>query len=215
MPLDKWAPLRKQLDGWQFTNNFAVNVGDETGPLFSYSHGNLTVHTPVLTFSTSKWPMAMMVLGLVADGTIASLDDRVNKYLKWWSNSTDELKSRITVRQLLSFTSGFGGGSAGSEELTNTCMDNTSLPLAHDYMACAQHLYETTNLTGLPGLAFSYNSFHLQFAGAVAVAASGLNIQQVLNKYFYAPCKHHRVRTMLRARMRRPFRTWPPPTTFL
>ena len=41
-PKDPWAPVREQLDGWQFTDDFAVTVGNASGPLFQYTHGNMT-----------------------------------------------------------------------------------------------------------------------------------------------------------------------------
>ena len=75
----KWRPLREQLDGWVLTDNFAVTVGDASGPKFHYTHGNFSLHTRVSTASTSKWPLAMMVVGLVKDGTIRSLDARANE----------------------------------------------------------------------------------------------------------------------------------------
>ena len=73
-PKDPWAPVREQLDGWQFTDNFAVTVGNTSGPLFQYTHGNMTLNSPVGTASTSKWPLAMMFVGLVQDGTIGTRD---------------------------------------------------------------------------------------------------------------------------------------------
>lgn len=83
---DRWQPLRDLLDGWQFTKNYAVNVGTTMqGQEFLYQHGNMTMHTPVGTLSTSKWPSAMMMAGLVNDGTIESLDDLASKYIKWWT----------------------------------------------------------------------------------------------------------------------------------
>jgi len=42
-------------------------------------------------------------------------------------------------------------------------------------------------LVGTPGHVYSYNSNHLQLAAAVAVAASGLDIQQVIHKYLVKP----------------------------
>ena len=80
-PKDKWTPLRTLLDGWLFTKNYAVNVGTVDGSEFVYTHGNMTMDTPVGTLSTSKWPSAMMMAGLVNDGTIESLDDKASKYL--------------------------------------------------------------------------------------------------------------------------------------
>ena len=84
-PPDKWAPLREQLDGWVLNDNFAVMIGDSSGPLLHYLHGDFTVRTKVGTASTSKWPLAMMFVGLVADGTIHSLDAKANEYVLWWT----------------------------------------------------------------------------------------------------------------------------------
>jgi len=42
-------------------------------------------------------------------------------------------------------------------------------------------------LIGTPGQVYSYNSNHLQIAAAVAVAVTGLNIQQVITKYLVQP----------------------------
>ena len=107
-----WAPLKEQLDGWLLTENFGVTVGNASGPLFEYTHGNFSLtETKCSLASTSKWPGAMMFTGLVADGTISSLDDKANKYVSWWTKNASDMKSNVTLRQLLSFTSGFGSGS--------------------------------------------------------------------------------------------------------
>ena len=149
---DAWAPVRAALDGWQFTDNFAVTVGNASGPLFHYTHGNFSLDTPVETASTSKWPLAMMMVGLVADGTIGSLDDKASKYVPWWTTDPKDLKSTVTLRHLLSFTSAFGGGIPGQENTTKTCMDSNKTT---DYMACAQQIYAQTNLSGTPGAFYS------------------------------------------------------------
>jgi hypothetical protein len=174
-PVDKWGPLREQLDGWVLTDNFAVTIGDATGPLFEYAHGNFTLDRLVGTASTSKWPLAMMFVGLVADGTIRSLDAKASEYVSWWATEAGDLKSQVTLRQLLSFTSGFGTGAPGQGNSSEMCMGSSASGL--DYDDCAQQVYLATNLSGTPGKSYTYNSVHLQLAGAVAMAASGLGIQ--------------------------------------
>lgn len=171
------------------TTNFSVVVGNATHPkLFEYNHGNMTLDTPVLTASTSKWPMAMMIVGLVDDGTIKSLDDYAHSYVPWWSTDVaNDAKATITLRQLLSFTSGFGSGSPGQENGTDTCMDNSTLYPGATYDSCARMIYDNTTLSGTPGSTFSYNSVHLQLAGAIATHASGLTIQEVITKYLITP----------------------------
>lgn len=152
----------------------------EDGTVFNYTHGNFSVHTKVETASTSKWPMAMALAGLVDDGTISSFDDPVHKYAPWWSSDAHDPRSRVTFRHLLSFTSGFGDGSPGQENGTTTCMDNSTV----DFMSCTKHIYNTTKMIGVPGMVYSYNSVHLQLAGAVALEASGINnIQALVRKY--------------------------------
>lgn len=110
----KWKPLKDQLDGWVFTKNFGFTVGDASGPLFEYTHGDFSLETTKCELaSTSKWPLAMMFVGLVNDGTIHSLDALANEYVPWWTKNASDPKSEITLRHLLSFTSGFGEGTPG------------------------------------------------------------------------------------------------------
>ena len=218
-----WQPLRDQLEAWKFTDDFAVTIGTaNAGRIFSYTHGDFTLHTRVETASTSKWPSAMMLVGLVHDGTIRSLDARACEYLEWWTCDPRDQKSRVTLAHLLSFTSGFGGGAPGlagkarvrsagkggalsagkaralsagkARALSDAPPDEASClgSKTADFMHCAKTIYTSTErLEGEPGTVYSYNSNHLQLAGAVAVAASGLSIAQVIDKYLLQPYAMH------------------------
>lgn len=194
---DKWAPLTELLKGWEYTKNFAVQVGTaEEGQVYLYQAGNMTMHTPVGTASTSKWPSAMMVAGLVNDGTISSLDDLCSKYFDWWTTDEKDPRSRVQIKHLLSFTSGFGGGHPGNEHVNvgrrpsykiralagefdppkptpAVCIDEPK----KDIEDCAKAIYTYVNHTGEPGTVYAYNSYHLQLAGAIAAKASNLPIQ--------------------------------------
>jgi hypothetical protein len=57
----------------------------------------------------------------------------------------------------------------------------------NDFMRCAEALYNNVQHTEEPGTAWAYISTHLQFAGAMAVAASGLPIEKLYPKYLYKP----------------------------
>merc|ERR1719183_283448 len=141
----------------------------------------------------------MMFAGLVNDGTIASLDELVSDFLPWWTTDTRDMRSAVTFRMLLSFTSGFGGGHPGEEANTRAARqwrlaNNASLARGNlqerlrveageqaaakcdaklgNIMDCAQSIYENVKLIGTPGKVYSYNSNHLQLAAAVAMAAS-------------------------------------------
>ena len=126
-----------------------------------------------------------MITGLVKDQTISSLDDFAHTYVPWWDKTGD--KGQVTLRQLLSFTSGFGEGTPGNENATSTCMDNATNYPGVTFDSCAQMIYENTTLHGTPGKTFSYNSVHLQLAGAVATHAANMTIQQVVSKYLLGP----------------------------
>jgi len=52
---------------------------------------------------------------------------------------------------------------------------------------CAKSIYGGVKLIGTPGKVYSYNSNHLQIAAAVSVAASGLGIEAVIEKYLLTP----------------------------
>ena len=124
---------------------------------FDYAHGKWKRHSVIETASTSKWPMAMMFAGLVKDGSIASLDDYASDYVPWWSKdlschnvSECDAKGNITIRHLLSFTSGFDTGEvlavvAGGGQNATKCLQNSK----NDYEECAKHIYHHLNLRGL------------------------------------------------------------------
>merc|ERR1719313_2530960 len=109
----------------------------------------------------------MMFVGLVNDGTIKSLDDPAHKYVTWWTSDPKDKRSRVTLRHLLSFTSGFGGGAPGlagqtvkdnvDDASATKCLNNRF----GNYLSCAQAIYETVSMLGEPGTVYSYNSYHL------------------------------------------------------
>jgi CubicO group peptidase (beta-lactamase class C family) len=193
-----WDGLAAQLDAWPLsgTGGFGVTVGDADGIRFEYTRAPFSAHAAVETASTSKWPMAMMFTGLVRDGTIASLDDHASDYVPWWSSdrtcgnvSACDAKGNITIRHLLSFTSGFdtgevpGGGGGGSANATKCLMNSKN-----DYERCAKDIYHNLNLTGPPGNTFAYNSIHLQLMGVVALHATKMkSAQEIFHKYFVVP----------------------------
>lgn len=80
---DAWASLREGIDAWRaldFDADFAVNVGTATGTEFLYSPDGFSMHTEMEGASLSKWPAAVMIAGLVEDGTM-SFDDKANKFV--------------------------------------------------------------------------------------------------------------------------------------
>jgi len=118
----------------------------------------------------------MTISGLVQEGVLA-YDDKVSKHLPWWTTDPQDSRSAITLQDLLSFQSGYM-----AEHYVNCSSDASA-----DYVTCVKELYETAEHSTAPATAFAYLSIHLQFAGAVAVAASGLDPDELFQKYLYAP----------------------------
>lgn len=179
--VDGWEGVRPLLDAWQSTGwdvNFSVNAGNTEGTLFTHTEGSVSMNSRLLGASLSKWPAAMTVSGLVAEGKV-NFEDKVNKYLDWWSKDPKDTRSNVTLRNLLTFQSGY------VQDGEVLCAEDPSA----DYLRCARKLYESKTMREhvAPGTTFAYLSCHLQFAGAVAVAASGLNPKELFEKYFYGP----------------------------
>jgi hypothetical protein len=175
---DAWAPVREGVEAWAALNldaRFSINAGDETGAKFKWiTKDGFTERTVMSGASLSKWPSAVMISGLVNDG-IMSYDDPANKYLDWWSKDPRDSRSKITLRQLLSFTSGY------SDDESSGC------GFGGQFLECAQKLYEATEHKYEAGTHWAYLSCHLQFAGAMAVAASGKPIYELFSEYLYKP----------------------------
>jgi len=174
-----WEALQEGISAWaemSFDADFAVNVGDHTGTLFEWSTPGFSMDTTRMPgASLSKWPASVMISGLVNDG-IMSFDDRVNKYVTWWAKEDEDPRSKVTLRHLLSFTSGY--------------LDDADVKCASkngDFMDCAHQLYNASAKYEAPGRTWQYLSCHLQFAGAMAVAASGVPIHKLFEKYLYRP----------------------------
>ena len=191
-----WDYLRAEIEGWPYTDGFALEVGDASGQLFLYERGNFTLDTRLETASTSKWPIATMFTNMVNDGVFPSLDVKASDVLDWWTTNISDPRSRVTLRNCLSFTSGFGGGKPGEMDARlglrgldqrlhedAPCMDD---PIK-DYVTCGKQVYENVKVEGEPGTVFAYNSYHFKLAGAMAVTKTGMDIQSLVKKYLLEP----------------------------
>ena len=183
---DIWAPLRAGAEAWhalQFDGEFSVNVGSDQGTLFRWeSPGFSSSKTRMAGASLSKWPAAIMISGLVNDGTL-HWDDLASKHLSWWTKDPKDPRSRIQLKHLLSFTSGYTTDGSASMR----CAEGVAVK--DQYMACAESLYDNLGAKHSyePATTWAYLGCHLQFAGAMAVAASGLEIDHLFERYLYRP----------------------------
>ncbi|MGC4054106.1 MAG: serine hydrolase domain-containing protein [Paludibaculum sp.] len=123
--------------------------------------------------SSTKWMSGAVILSLVDDGTL-SLDDKASRYLPYMTGE----KESITIRQLMSHTSGFGG----EFPLVNRCLGDASTTLD----LCAQAL-AAAPLKIPPGTGFIYSGAGMQVAGRVAEVASGKDWQTLFRERIAGP----------------------------
>lgn len=135
--------------------DFTVLLATADGRRFSHDHGASTATTVYQSASTSKLVTAAVILDLVDAGKL-TLASRPHDLLSFW---TDE--DQVTLRDLLSFTSGFA-----DEPL---CVN---LPGA-SFERCVETIYDD-NLAGAApaGSEYAYSSSHMQVAGLMAVRAA-------------------------------------------
>ena len=68
-----------------------------------------------------------------------SLDDLASSHLEYWTVDPEDARSRVTLRHLLSFTSGMGGSTACPAELS--------------FNQCVRDMYERSTTQWQPGCA--------------------------------------------------------------
>ncbi|MFK7887300.1 MAG: serine hydrolase domain-containing protein [Gammaproteobacteria bacterium] len=141
--------------------DMALVVGDADGTIWFSEKGTFELDQVQLIASASKWLGAAVIMALVEQGVMA-LDDRPQDYLDYWTSAAADPRSRVTLQQLLSFTSGFD-----HDTLNVSCVEESATTL----QSCAQNLYSQA-LSFEPGTAFSYGPAHLAVAGAMAEQAT-------------------------------------------
>jgi serine-type D-Ala-D-Ala carboxypeptidase/endopeptidase len=165
---DKWAAVKAELNAFSVPNA-ALIIGTKTGGVrLRYEKGTFKLTDAHLVASASKMMAGLTILKMVEDGQM-SLADNPQKYLPYWTTSPSDPRSKITLAQLLAFTSGFN-----QSETAVDCISNPNTTL----QACAQAYYDQ-GITTSPGSAFVYGNAHLEIAGAMAEIAGSKAFSQL------------------------------------
>ena len=165
---DKWAAVKAELDAFSVPNA-ALIIGSKTGGVrLRYEKGNFKLVDAHLVASSSKMMAGLTILKMIEDGQM-SLSDNPQKYLPYWTASPTDPRSKVTLAQLLGFTSGFN-----QSETPSDCIGNPNTTL----QACAE-VYYNQGITTVPGASFAYGNGHLEIAGAMAEVAGGKPFSQL------------------------------------
>lgn len=160
-PTSSTAAIENAIDASPVADLYVI-VGTRSGIINRFRKGGFSATTAVPIASATKMLSGVTILRLVEMGHM-SLSDHPQRYLSYWTNDPSDPRSRVTLQQLLSFTSGFN-----ATETDRGCITDGSTTIA----ACAREFYER-GIETQPGTAFSYGPAHLQIAGAMAEAATG------------------------------------------
>jgi CubicO group peptidase (beta-lactamase class C family) len=165
-----WGAVAAAIDAFALVPNCHVVIGNASGELFSYQKGNVGLDTQMSLFSATKWVSGVTAMAMVEAGLL-SLDDLASAHLPYWTTDPEDARSRVTLRHLLGFVSGFSGG--------GSCA-------GLDTAACTQVRYETASHSAEPGERYAYNEVHINMASGVAVAASGgVPFAELVQRYVF------------------------------
>jgi len=159
-----------------------VVLDDDGSVAFERVYADFDVDRTIAVASASKFVTGLLLFTLISDGTL-SLDDDVTEVLSW-----PEDKRGITLRHLLSFTSGLAPN--------QFCLHSPLTDLAN----CVEKMAHEP-LSALPGSRYDYDSSHMHVAARMAEVKTGrpfatlfderikspLGITSVDTGYFSAP----------------------------
>ena len=166
-----WSEVRKTLDDYVAVEStrgivgYSLQIFDRDGVLFTQSGGNQSDGSTSEIASATKLPSAAAILTLVDSGQL-DLDAPISTYLA--KNPAFTLpadKSAITMRMLLSHTSGL----PGLNDQQPPCLN---VEVVVTLESCAQSVANAALVTA-PGAEFNYGAADYQLAGYIATLISG------------------------------------------
>lgn len=152
--------IRWKLNNSAQNSPLTIKLSSKDGRTFLHSIGSSTENSKYHSASTSKWLTATAILILV-DRKRLSLETRVSEVINFWPKSDSNL-SKITLRHLLSFTSGLN--------IEPACINN---PTAN-FEECVKKIMIKNRAANIaPSTQYYYGATHMQVAGLMAMKATG------------------------------------------
>jgi CubicO group peptidase (beta-lactamase class C family) len=138
----------------------------------------ITDDTPFLLASTSKAFTATAVMQLVEAGRL-DLDAPVRRYLPWFALASEDASARLTLRQLLTQTSGL------------TTREGTAYQAGDDQDAGALERNVRSlagvQLVSAPGDTYHYSNLNYDVLGLIVQTVSGEPFDRYLAEHVYGP----------------------------
>jgi len=169
---DPWKLVGEVLERQPFLNDCAITVGNETR-LYAYIKGNITMEQSIMVQSSTKMVSSTIFMKLYQDGKM-SLEDYVYDYIDWWTRDTNDSRSLVQIKHLLTFTSGFNFGLLSAHD---RCL------LDEELIPCVKRKYERFPHETIPGVLWDYNEFHLQIMGVIALNITNMTLPRLLRSH--------------------------------
>ena len=155
--------------------------GDQVVHLRGFGHADpsgrpVTPQTPFLLASTTKSFTALAVMQLVEAGKV-DLDAPVQRYLPWFRLADPAASARITVRHLLTQTSGLADP---SDSLTKADSSDAALDNAVRALATVQPTHP-------PGQGFGYSNMNYVTLGLIIQTVAGQSYEDYIGQHVLAP----------------------------
>lgn len=177
--LGDWSAVNDMIQQFKFLPNVSFSAGDASGRKHTFEKGGIRMDTPLFLASSSKFPAAVAIAGVVAEGHL-TFDTKANEVFEWWTQDSGDDRSTVTLRSLLNFASGLVCEDVGGCGMN--CLGAVNATM-YSPETCAQEIYTTGPWVASPGTFWSYHSMHLQVAGAMAAKAANLSMQALLDRF--------------------------------
>ena len=178
----QWQPVVDAMNRNPFIREATLTVtpnGEHT-PVFNYELGRTNLDTLQNNWSSTKLVAATALMKEVEKGTL-DLDEPISTYLSYWTTDESDRRSRITLRNLLGFSSGY----VNLFQIQG-CVRPTAC-IGGSIQECVRAIYDEIEHVHEPGKEVHYNSLHLQIAGAVVEAAAGVPIIDIFKTNVFEP----------------------------
>ena len=118
----------------------------------------------------------MTIMAMVDDGLL-DIDVPVSTYIDWWTTDSADVRSKVTIRHLLSHTAGFNAGGSEVEIVMGSSSQDD----------CTKTLYENNFESRGPGVQMRYGESGF-------IAAILVKVTNCLS--FHFDCSFHRLQKM-------------------
>lgn len=153
--------------------------------VYSFSSGTIPRERAVPVLSSSKWISAAVIMSLVDRGLI-DLDAPLAAYVRRPNGGAlSGPAADVTMRQLLSFTSGVEGRADDGTHVGSECYQESGI----SFVDCVQRVFDEMQPSFVPGAKFTYGNNHLVIAAWVATQVTGLSWNEIFAKTLAVPMK--------------------------